>query len=186
MRSLGKWFAAVSVAANMVAVASCATTPDDGEGRAGRTSSAARTATEVSGSAGCPEGMQLLCRITIGRPGGNQCSPLILAIPMGGGTALSWESPSGQLVDAVIVSSGEAANLYEYSPPVSRDDELLVVPQSDGGGARLSRIDFCVVPDGGTDAGVDAPADAPHDAPHDAPTDAPSDAPTDARGPKMW
>lgn len=182
MRSSRVTVLAIALATGIVAVAACSTTSTGGDDPSGSTSSASRTMTEVPGSPGCPQRTTLFCRISFGTPGGNQCAPAIVLTPMGGGTAFLWSSPSGQLVDAVVVNGEGSANVYAYSPPVSSDSELLVLPPSDGGSARLSRVDFCVAHDAGVDAAVDASADAPEEAAIDAAADAPSD----AGGQKMW
>jgi hypothetical protein len=176
MRTLRVSVPAITIATGIVALVACTTSSRNADERAGTTGSAIRTVTEVPGSPGCPQGTMLVCRVDIGTHGGSECTPPMVITPMGGGSAFFWMSPSGQLIDAVVVNGVDRANVYDYSPPVSSDSDLLFPPPIDGGGPRLSRIDFCVARD--RDAG---PGDA-----GDATGDAPADAPSDARGPKMW
>lgn len=93
----------------------------------------------------CPNGGLPLCviaNIDLSEGGprpSDQCAPRIEVTYDGAQTSFTWSSPSGQLVDRVLVKSGTTSSARSYAPAVSEDAVPVVSPTGKG----LTRITFC-------------------------------------------
>jgi hypothetical protein len=150
-------FAAIACAFVIALGVGCAT--KSAESRQGTVVSEGRgvSADDSGNPASCPNGELPLCIISNidlsegGPRPSDQCTPLIDVELNVGETSFTWSSPSGQLVDGVLVRSGTTStSVYTYDPAVSEDSNPLTSPTH----AQLTRITFCGTPGAHADAGT--------------------------------
>jgi hypothetical protein len=106
----------------------------------------------------CPNGTRLFCEFSnIDEAGGgpkavDACDPVIKFTFDAGRTSFTWNSPTGQLVDAVVVTSASGGGtVYAYDPAVSSDGTALV---ADAAKPPLDDIRVCTkAASGDVDAG---------------------------------
>lgn len=78
--------------------------------------------------------------------GNVDCANTTINATVTDGTYVSWSSTGGP-VGAAIVKGSDAANVYNYDPPVNSDSGLASPRNSSGNYAGLSNLTFCWNPD---------------------------------------